>query len=98
MFIDCKMAILPIFHKVYQKSFSLADIFQLQKYQVHLFINVPTTRKRELGSGKFKIWKVLIVNWWSFHFSMKIQKSLSCVNLKEIDIAPAIFFKTVVQN
>ena len=44
MFIDCEMMILPIFHKVYQKSFSLADIFQLQKYQVLAFINVPTTR------------------------------------------------------
>ena len=93
MFGDHKIATLSVFSKICQKSFSLADIVQLQKYQVFAFINVPTTRKRQQGSGKFRIWKFLIVKWWSFQFSAKFEKNLSCLHLK--DISPATF-KTLV--
>ena len=75
----------------------VADIFQLHKYQVLPFVNVPITRKRQQGSGKFRIWKVLIVKWRSFQFSMKFEKNLSSLHLKEI--YPSIFSKIlVVQN
>ena len=91
------MAALSTLSKICQKSFSLDDIFQLHKYQVVAFINVPTIRKRQQGSFKFKIWKVLIAKWRSFQFSMRFEKDMSCLHLKEI--SPAIFSKTlVVQN
>ena len=74
---------LSTFHKIFQKSFLLADIVQLHKYQVLAFINGPTTCKRTQGSGKFRIWKVLIAEWFT----------------SEGNISLAIFFKTlVVQN
>ena len=82
------MAALSAFSKICQKSFLLADTFQLEKYQILAVINVPTTRKKQQGSGKFRICKVLIV---------KFEKNLSCLHLKEI--SRAIFLKTlVVQN
>ena len=42
---------------------SSADIFHFHKYQVLAFVIVLSTPKKEQGSGKFKIWKVLIVKW-----------------------------------
>ena len=90
------MAALSIFSNISQKSFSLADIVQLHKYQVLAFINVLTTRKRQQGSGKFRIWKVLMVKWRSFQFSTKFEKNLSRLYLKEI--SPALFKTLVVQN
>ena len=96
MSVDHKMAALSIFSKICQKPFSLTDIVQLHKYQVLAFINVPTTRKRQQGSGKFRIWKVLIVKWRSFQFSTQLEKNLSRLHLKEI--SPAIFKTLVVQN
>ena len=44
--VDRKFAALSIFIEICLKSFSLADIFQLHKYQVLAFINMLTTRKR----------------------------------------------------
>ena len=96
VFIDRKMVALSTFSKICQKSFSLVDIFQLRKYQVLAFINVPTTHKRQQGSFIFRIWRVLIVKWQSFQFSTRFEKTMSCLHLKEI--SPAIFSKTVVQN
>ena len=52
-----------IFRKICQKSMSSADIFHFHKYQVLAFVIVISTPKKEQGSGKFKIWKVLIVKW-----------------------------------
>ena len=49
------------FSKICQKSISLADIFKLHKCQVFAFINVSTTIKWQQRSGKFRIWKVLLV-------------------------------------
>ena len=96
MSVDHKMAALSIFSNICQKSFSLADIVQLHKYHVLAFIMVLTTRQRQQGSGKFRIWKVLIVKWQSFQFSTKFEKNLSRLRLKEISLA---LFKTlVVQN
>ena len=81
------------FSKICQKSFLLADIVQLYKYQVLAFIKVPTTRKRQQGSDKFWI----KFNGGPFNFQQNFRKNLSCSNLKEI--SRAIFFKTlVVQN
>ena len=94
LFIDRKMAALSTFSKICQKYFSLADIFQLHKYQVLAFINVPTTRKRQQGSFKFRICKVLIVKWRSFQFSTRFEKNMSRLHLKEI--SPAIFSKTLI--
>ena len=48
-----------------------------------------TTRQWQI-----QIWKVLIVTWWPFQFSMKFEKSLLCLHLKQI--CPAIFSKTLV--
>ena len=45
--IDRKIAALSIVSKIYQKFFSLTDIFQLHKYQVLAVINMPNTRKRQ---------------------------------------------------
>ena len=42
------------------------------------FINVPMARKRQPRSGKFTIWKVLIVK-----FSKKFEKNLSRLHLKK---------------
>ena len=71
--------------------------FNIFQYQVLAFINVSITRKRLQGSGKFTIWKVLIVKWWSFQFSTKFEKSISGLHLKEI--SPSICSKVlVVQN
>ena len=70
--------------------FSLADIVQLHKYQVLLFLNVPTTSKRQQGSGKFRIWKVLIVKRRSFQFSTKFDKKY-VVFTSEKDISCNIF-------
>ena len=97
MSIDCKIAALSILSKICQNSFSLADIFQLHKYQVLALINVPAIRKRKQGSGKLRVWKVLVVKWRSLQFSSKFKKYILCLHLKEI--SPDIFFKTfVVQN
>ena len=52
-----------IFRKICQKCMSLADIFHLHKYQVLAFIIVLSALKKQQGSGKFKVWKVLIVKW-----------------------------------
>ena len=59
---------------------SLNDIFQLYKYQQ--------------GGGKFRIWKIFIVPWWSFQFSIILEKSPSCLYLKPIYLA--IFSKTLI--
>ena len=90
------MVTLSVFSKVCQKSFSLADIVKFHKYQVLAFVNVSTTRKRKQGSGKFMIWKVLIVKWRSFQFPTKFGKNLSRLHLKEI--SPAINKTLVLQN
>ena len=55
MSIDRKMAAHSIFGKINQKSFSLAHIFQLQKYQIIVFINVPTKHKKQQRGGKLRI-------------------------------------------
>ena len=68
----------------------MADIVQLHKYQVLLFLNVPTTSKRQQGSGKFRIWKVLIVKRRSFQFSTKFDKKY-VVFRSEKDISCNIF-------
>ena len=68
----------------------LADNVQFHKYQVIGFINVPATHKRQQGSGKFNIWKVLKVNWRSFQFSTKFEKK-SIVFTSERDISCYIF-------
>ena len=70
--------------------FLLADIVQLHKYQVLLFINVPFTGKRQQSSGKFRIWKVLIVKRRSFQFSTKFEKKY-VVFTSEKDISCNIF-------
>ena len=55
--IDRKIAALLFFSKICQKSFSLADIFQLHKCQVLAFINVPAKKDNKamanLGFEKF---------------------------------------------
>ena len=93
VFTDRKMPGVSIFSEVFQKSFSFADIFQLCKYYLLTFINVPTKHKRQQGSGEFRIWNVLVAKWRSFQFSTKLGKSTSCLHLKEI--SPAVFSKTL---
>ena len=72
----------------------LADIFQLHKYRVLAFIIVPITRKKQQGGGKFRIWKFLIVKWRSFQFSMKCEKNLPSLHVKEI--SPSIFSPSII--
>ena len=88
--IDREMAALSILNIIYQKSFSLADIFPFHKYQVIAFFNVLATSKRQQSSGKFRIWKVLIVKWPSFQFSAKFEKKI-VMSASERDISCYIF-------
>ena len=53
-------------------------------------MNVPATGKRQQGSGKFRIWKVLIVKRRSFQFSTKFEKKY-VVFTSEKDISCNIF-------
>ena len=69
MSVDHKMAVLSILSKIFQKSFSSADIGQIRKYQVLAFIKVPTTRKRQQGSRKFRI------QGGPFNFQKKLKKA-----------------------
>ena len=84
------MTALSILNRIYQKSFLLADIFQLLKYQAFAFINMPARSKREQSSGKFRIWKNLIVKWPSFQFSTKFEKK-SVMSTSQRDISCYIF-------
>ena len=86
--IEHKIAALSIFSRICQKSISLANIFQLCKYQVLAFINIPTTSKIKQSSAKFRIWKFLIVKLWPFKFLTKFEE-------KSVVFASAIFFKTL---
>ena len=65
--------------------------FYLHKSQIVAFNIVLTTRKIQQGSGKFRIWKVLIVKWRPYQFLKKFEKILSCSHLKKV--SPVIFSK-----
>ena len=56
------MVILSVFNIIFQKSISLADVFQLHKYQTLGFINAPNASKRHQGSVKFRLQKRLVHN------------------------------------
>ena len=56
------MAVFLIFRNHCQKTILLADIFQLQKYQVPAFTNVSNERKKQQDSGKFRLGKLLLYN------------------------------------
>ena len=87
------MTALSIFSKICKNLFLLADIFQLHNCQLLGFINVSTSRKREQGSGKLRVWEILIVIWKPFQFLTKFEKRPPCLHLEEI--SPTIFFKTL---
>ena len=89
MSVDHIMAALSAFSKICQKSFLLADIFQVYKYQILAVINVPPTRKKQQGSGKFRICKVLIVMAVLSIFNKIWKKSV--VFTSERDISCYIF-------
>ena len=66
-----------VLKKRFQFLPKLVKIFHgmiFDKISVLGFINVPMTRKKQQGSGKFTIWKFLIVKWRSFQFSTKFGK------------------------
>ena len=69
VFIDRNMGALLIFSKICQKSISLADIFQLLKYQAFAFINVLNARKRQQSTGKFRLQKLLLLRFRYAQFS-----------------------------
>ena len=91
MFIDHKIATLSIFSKLCQRTFSLADIFQIH---IYAFIAMPNTRKRQQPSSKFRIWKNFECKIASFQFSKKFEKRLTWLHLEEI--SPTIFSKALV--
>ena len=57
-------------------------IFFNFKYHVLVFINESNAGKRKQGSGKFKIWKVLIGKRRPFLYLAKFEKIPSCLHLK----------------
>ena len=59
------MAAFLIFSKICKKSVLLADIIELQKYLALAFIYLLNAWKRQQGSGKFRLQKLLLHDEWA---------------------------------
>ena len=96
--IDRKMAALSFYSKICQNPCHWLIIFNFNKYQVLAFINVTITRKRQQGSNKFRIWKVLIVKWRPFQLLSKFEKCVAFIFVGVMFckiLFPVIFCKTL---